>query len=105
MRLMKSLSDPGNELRWIPMLMQTGKHINRITVNHIKKRVRELVEVCTPKVLFYTEIQVGVAGQKLGSSPELLKKSGAHLDVVLLVPVVIPFLNQFDMSLLRLAVL
>ena len=42
------------------MLMQTGKHINRITVNHIKKRVRELVEVCTPKVLFYTEIQVGL---------------------------------------------
>ena len=29
-----------------------------------------------------------VAGQKAGSSPELLKKSGAHPDVVLLVPVV-----------------
>ena len=39
-------------------------------------------------VLFHTRIQMRVAGQKLGSSPELLKKSGAHLDVVLLVPAI-----------------
>ena len=66
--------------------MQTGQHIDRIAINHVKERVRKLVKVSAPQVLHYAGVQVGVAAEKFTGAPQLVKKYSTHLDVVLLIP-------------------